>query len=185
MRFSSFQSILYCSLLCFLHIFESLALVCLDLIYVFTMFDEGRWCLGWFMRHRDGGCGEGWSEIRIGIFWFQWYFLVFFHDKNILVSMVFPSFWSEIRILWCQWYFLFLVRNKNILVSLVFSIFWPEIRLNRGKSESRLTKVPLDKTMLWSRVERGVDNLIWPPDGDIALLGSPLTRQGTQIIHPI
>ena len=72
----------------------------------------------------------------------------FFHDKNILVSMVFPSFWSEIRILWFQWYFLFLVRNKNILVSLVFSIFWSEIRINWSKSGSRLTKVPLDKTML-------------------------------------
>ena len=46
MKFSSCQSLLHSSLvfgsLFFRDIFESLALVCLDLIYVFTMFDEGR-----------------------------------------------------------------------------------------------------------------------------------------------
>jgi len=28
-------------------------------------------------------------------------------NRNILVSVVFSSFWSDIRIFWFKWYFLF------------------------------------------------------------------------------
>ena len=55
--------------------------------------------------------------------WRLWRRLVRDKNRNILVSVEFSRFWSDIRIFWFQWYFLFLVRGKNILVSWYFLFF--------------------------------------------------------------
>ena len=52
--------------------------------------------------------------------WRLWRRLVRDKNRNILVSVVFFIFWSEIRIFWFQRYLLSLEGKKNILVSVVF-----------------------------------------------------------------